>query len=795
MLKVGMEASVMSGKRRFAIAVAAVVVLLLAVATVSSAQSCVVPARLGVALSLDDSSSMSSSDPDGLRGVAAGIGLDALPDGSIAAASTFSDAATAVFAPTRLDGGSRPALKSAIANALVASGNTDYDQAFSTAGAQLNAMAGADKRALIFLSDGEPNDAYTADQPIGAAGIPIYAIGFGSAPPDELSSIAQRSGGAPFAIANVGEAQSVFDRIIAQLTCDSGAVTTDVDLQPGEQRDYPFAISAADGEFRTLASWASQAGARAWLTRPDGTTVTADALKPGEALHDEPTYSSADVQYPTPGAWALHVQAAAANFGSVHVAINVFRRTGSVPDLQTFYSHDVEQATIATPTPSLFQIPLGLALVPSLDVAGRISPNQPAPAIDVSTSSASVTWYGGRFNLSDMTWHPGNGQYASLGGSAFAGNRIGYDLAAGIALEAPTIEGDALKTHVAFPFANVKATAVSVKVQPRGAPMAQLDLQLAARLKAQLFVTQGGVYVGEKIAEGLIGAAATVLSDGVGAPVVIEVMNAQLGYEIGMLGLRAQQMAGDARKDWNLLVNTGLPLMQIFRQAIAAGAPRLVPAVAKALAKQLPVPVVLIAKGNVIVVRGVYQGGRWVVKRGGKIIAGGGHVLAKGYHFVRGVFSLSRAQILAGSFEARPIAALRLGRLRSAQGLGFGPMLLSRSRALASGRALVKYGLSNMTVRPLLVSTTAPKPGRTLRVAGGHLNAGNAVVELSGPGYRGQKLVRISHGVAGASLRLPKTMRPGTWTVGILDYSTAHQRRGVLVDAYRFTVKKHKTKH
>jgi hypothetical protein len=126
-----------------------------AVATAAGAvPECVVPSKLGVSLVLDDSGSMVYNDPSNLRGAAAGIGIDTLPDGSLVSGSKFSDVATGLFDPTALDAANRPVLKQAIAAGLQSSGDTDYDAAFNEAQRQLGAMTGADKRAVVFLRQG-----------------------------------------------------------------------------------------------------------------------------------------------------------------------------------------------------------------------------------------------------------------------------------------------------------------------------------------------------------------------------------------------------------------------------------------------------------------------------------------------------------------------------------------------------------------------------------------------------------------------------------------------------------------
>ena len=156
------------------------------------------PKKLGMVFVVDDSGSMADNDPNALRGSATDIGIAQLPDGAVAAVSRFSDVAQTIFNPAELNPASRAASRQAVGSALESSGGTDYDEAFSEAKHQLDAMQGVDRRAVVFLSDGEPNFSYTADQPIAAAGIPIFTLGFAEAPPAELAGIAQRSGGQSF---------------------------------------------------------------------------------------------------------------------------------------------------------------------------------------------------------------------------------------------------------------------------------------------------------------------------------------------------------------------------------------------------------------------------------------------------------------------------------------------------------------------------------------------------------------------------------------------------------------------
>ena len=76
-------------------------------------------------------------------------------------------------------------------------------------------------------------------------------------------------------------------------------------------------------------------------------------------------------------------------------------------------------------------------------------------------------------------------------------------------------------------------------------------------------------------------------------------------------------------------------------------------------------------------------------------------------------------------------------------------------------------------------------PGQWIDVAGGrfssHARHDDEII-LSGPGYLGQRLVRASHGIAAANIKLPNHMASGTWTLAIVDESgvgiSHHRLRG-----------------
>jgi hypothetical protein len=267
---------------------------------------------------------MSDNDPTDLRGDAIAVGLDQLPDGSLAGATRFADYSVDSFAVSEVNATTRPGLKTA-ARELASVGGTDYEEAFDGASDQL-ALMDAPRKAVIFLSDGEPNDdGYTADRAIAAAGVPIFTIGFGSANEGVLAAIAARSGGQAFTAASADDLQSIFARVVASLTCANAAVHTTLALAPGEVQTVPYTVGWDDGEFRALAAWS---GGHLTVTavRPDTSVLAASALRQGETFSDNPTYALLTGTDPPVGQWQLRIASDVGNASTVNVSIDVFKK-------------------------------------------------------------------------------------------------------------------------------------------------------------------------------------------------------------------------------------------------------------------------------------------------------------------------------------------------------------------------------------------------------------------------------------------------------------------------------------
>lgn len=358
--------SVVVRTRRAALSGLVAIAWLMGASSASAADACSRPTTLGVSFMIDDSGSMADEDPDVLRGEAVRAGLEQLPTGSIATAASFDTDARELFGPTTVDDSTRGPLADVVDEALNASGNTNYEEAFALAVEQLDAMTSADAKALIFVSDGQPSRSFSSDQDIIDRGVPIFTIGFGDADEGVLEDLAARSGGQAFWASNTGELQSTFARVVATLTCDAQTVSDTFELEPGQSAQVPFAVAADDGEFRALAAWA-YGDVTVTVTRPNGSTLSESSLIVGEAVALRDTYALFSGRDPAPGAWVLNLAAAPGNDTDVSVSIDVWKR----------------QVVRATPPPPLPPAP---ATPPSPPAD---APTPPAPVVVATPKSGT----------------------------------------------------------------------------------------------------------------------------------------------------------------------------------------------------------------------------------------------------------------------------------------------------------------------------------------------------------------------------------------------------------------------
>jgi hypothetical protein len=132
---------------------------------------------------------------------------------------------------------------------------------------------------------------------------------------------------------------------------------------------------------------------------------------------------------------------------------------------------------------------------------------------------------------------------------------------------------------------------------------------------------------------------------------------------------------------------------------------------------------------------------------------------------VSGVHRIHGRPPVAAELRARPIRRLARRTLHRA------PFPAGRIPALIHGTFALAVPAR---VGPLAVTSRRLRPGATIAVVApflGTAKAHDALLTLAGPGYRATRLLQITHGAAGAVIRLPKRLGRGTWTISAEDLS------------------------
>lgn len=295
------------------------------VAAAAAADQCLPDERTGIVFVIDDSGSMSSNDPDELRATATEIGIQSLPKGSYVDVVAFDDGATVVVPPTELTSpGVRDSAAAAVRSALTSGGGTSYGAAFGAASTELSRLpASVTRRAVVFLSDGEPGDSNSNPDPhlpIASQGIPIHTIGFGAVSNDTLQQIADDSGGTAQKVDTASETQAAVGSIVASVTCDDQVGNTVIDLPAGGSASYPFTIPDDYSQFNALVTWPTP-GVRVRLRRPDTTWLTDASQRGGETFESGDTYARATSDTPEAGVWRVVLSSTARNPVTIDVRI------------------------------------------------------------------------------------------------------------------------------------------------------------------------------------------------------------------------------------------------------------------------------------------------------------------------------------------------------------------------------------------------------------------------------------------------------------------------------------------
>lgn len=168
--------------------------------------------RLAVALVIDNSGSMRTTDPLGKRFTASRMLLELLNESDYFSITTFTTQARDLLPMTELSSQHLVEARSILEEIPAATGDTDYLGALAQAELNLAKISETDiRKSIIFLTDGIPDpgvgvldmDDYmdvlrTKVQALGAQDIPVYTVGFGDSDQEILEEMSALTKGAAF---------------------------------------------------------------------------------------------------------------------------------------------------------------------------------------------------------------------------------------------------------------------------------------------------------------------------------------------------------------------------------------------------------------------------------------------------------------------------------------------------------------------------------------------------------------------------------------------------------------------
>ena len=142
-------------------------------------------------------------------------------------------------------------------------------------------------------------------------------------------------------------------------------------------------------------------------------------------------------------------------------------------------------------------------------------------------------------------------------------------------------------------------------------------------------------------------------------------------------------------------------------------------------------------------------------------------------------FAAEPARTASFPVEGPPTSLARVVPLRASDLYGLRAQRLRGALEKAAQASLLTLPVAT-TVRPLVVSNRLPAGGRAVTLLGGDLPGKKAQLVIAGPGYAAVDDVRVTDGLAGGQIVLPRGRRPGRWYAGIVDFGALHVSHGHL---------------
>jgi hypothetical protein len=287
---------------------------------------------------VDDSGSMTVTDPNTLRVQALDLLIKTLPPSTTLGAVEFGSgiegipgiyegipAASTIFLPEPIAPNAATMEASLKANIKADNGATDYNGAFAKADAD-----DPGSQARIFLTDGG-HDVGTYNEAHLGHNVPTYVIGFGgiTLPEDKarLEKIASDTGGKVYELEDSSEIQAVVNSIGAELTCKTPPRAFTDELAQGQSKKHTITIGKKTHLLRVTLTWANP-GDNFKLTglavKSHGKIVAATGVQGTPKLNvtsvaKSSTFSVLKVGHLRPGTLQFAVKAAKVSGGSVKV--------------------------------------------------------------------------------------------------------------------------------------------------------------------------------------------------------------------------------------------------------------------------------------------------------------------------------------------------------------------------------------------------------------------------------------------------------------------------------------------
>ena len=200
---------------------------------------------------IDDSGSMSGTDPQRFRADLVNIVATFNPEKTMGAVQ-FGSSASTLFGPTQI-GPNLGAIRGSLNLIQADDGGTDYNDGFSQANSD---NPGANAR--IFLSDGAPTGTPNPNL-WRTPPIPTYVVGFGTVDPAVLTQIAAETGGpAPFNVTTSSQLRTVAMIINARVNCQTDPTQArKVFTDKGQAKGFGFRPDGSTAEI--VISWPGNA--------------------------------------------------------------------------------------------------------------------------------------------------------------------------------------------------------------------------------------------------------------------------------------------------------------------------------------------------------------------------------------------------------------------------------------------------------------------------------------------------------------------------------------------------------